>query len=314
MQQVTTVTCTSLIWSTRQQRIRTGMDEDGVKGTRYHYQCPLIDHVKLRNVDYVPNEYGCVRNLFNGYERSECSHNSVCCGLSNVGISVNKKRLETRNNSTMVDPNDDDDDDNDYSEGSATVIEEEDLDADYEEQSMARVVPLEDCDEHGTPTADARWRDTLGCIWESLKIKKMGVKGLPLEQWQCLHCTLTFNKWNATKALRHVVRLEKGKGITLCKGKITQEFGKRYLKLHNGSRKKKVEQIVLKDKVQEEIEEYVTESTGLLEDSRKRGRKNSGNRVSSLGNSRVTSSGNSGTSTTRLLPSTGRGRDKFNTP
>ena len=74
--------------------------------------------------------------------------------------------------------------------------------------------------------AAAEAAPSLNVIWECEKIEQLGPKGGDNEKWTCHHCNGTFAKWNATKALQHVVG-RGGRGIRFCTAKIPDAYKER---------------------------------------------------------------------------------------
>jgi hypothetical protein len=56
-------------------------------------------------------------------------------------------------------------------------------------------------------------------IWGCKKIKRTGKKIHGDQGWLCFWCNMEFKKWNATKALNHLMRVARSH-IIRCKGEI----------------------------------------------------------------------------------------------
>ena len=67
-------------------------------------------------------------------------------------------------------------------------------------------------------------------IWDSPYIEKSGRKGDDTEVWKCNHCNVEFRKYNATKALLHVMR-KIGHHIQPCNGRIVPSVAAKYEEL-----------------------------------------------------------------------------------
>ena len=77
-------------------------------------------------------------------------------------------------------------------------------------------------------------------MWECDMIVKLGIAKQASEEWQCKWCKTIFQKWNGTKAMRHVVG--KGEGIQYCVKKIKPEYKKHCIEFYNKKVQKKIEQ------------------------------------------------------------------------
>jgi hypothetical protein len=80
----------------------------------------------------------------------------------------------------------------------------------------------------------------LTIIWDCDKLKRIGKKGNDDKGWFCAWCKQEFKKWNAIKALNHIMRVARSH-IVGCKGEIDAKHMTRYaelLKKKDSSKKK----------------------------------------------------------------------------
>ena len=202
----------------------------------------------------------CVRNLFGLTNRKLQFFDASCFEKEIFGVAATRITME------------DDDDTDDANDDS----EEEDLygpevvDATVLGTAKASAASSSDTEEE-VEEDDKTWHKDLTVIWECDMVKKVGRRGKVDEKWQCLHCGKEYSRWNATKALRHVVRI--GLGIEHCKAVVGTKYRERYMRLHEKINMKRDEFRRAKEEFEIEIEEHAVEATKALSTNRKRSRR-----------------------------------------
>jgi len=105
---------------------------------------------------------------------------------------------------------------------------------------------------------------TISAVWECAYINYKDVNGK--DGWECLWCGISFKPRHATRALRHVLKLNGG-DIAICKAAITARYQERYQALYDRQfiriETKRKSNEMMRDSVTEQQEAAVQSSESL---------------------------------------------------